>query len=181
MQSSFPCLVGLDLSKFQQLLHIALSLLPMPSELVLVPSLSRLGGGRPLGHTHPPAIIFLFRRRRRPTRKHELDERRPAGWRRNALSKQGAWSAWSRITHHHSRIAKRQKVKLHDSVMCNFPIRETNPDFRPTNRMKKAVTLIMSFRDPLKHLCQVPAPLALPPVVHRKLDHCSLADIMPSR
>ena len=79
LQSSFPCLVGLDLSKFQQLLHIALSLLPMPSELVLVPSLSRLGGGRPLGHTHPPAIIFLFRRRRRPTRKHELDERRPAG------------------------------------------------------------------------------------------------------
>ena len=58
--------------------------LPLPNELVLVPSLSRLGGGRPLGHTHPPAIIFLFRRRRRPTRKHELDERR------NAQSKQGA-------------------------------------------------------------------------------------------
>ena len=175
MQSSFPCLVGLDLSKFQQLLHIALSLFPMPSELVLVPSLSRLGGGRPLGHTHPPAIIFLFRRRRRPTRKHELDERR------NAQSKQGAWSAWSQITRHHSRIAKRRKGEVHDSVMCNFPIRETNPDFWPSNRMKKAVTLIISFRDPLKHLCQVPAPLALPPVVHRKLDHCSLADIMPSR
>ena len=63
LQSSFLFLVGLDLSKFQQLLHFAphvlpLLLSPLPTELVLVPSLSLVWAGVDLWAT--PILLLSF-------------------------------------------------------------------------------------------------------------------------